>query len=82
MTACALVLHLGCRTSEASWIVVNKSVVENDYIVKHARHEFRATAPKEITKTKLDYFWLVPRDFNGYLDVLLHHTNTGFATWE
>ena len=41
-----MVLHLGCRTSEASWIVMNKSVVRNDYVVKHARHDYRVTAPK------------------------------------
>ena len=64
---------MGCRPSEASYIVMKKTIFANDYIVKHARHEFRATAPKAITKTKRDYFWLLPMEFSVYLDDLLKH---------
>ena len=61
---------------------MNKSVRKNEYIVKHARHDFRVTAPKQMTKTKRDYFWLVPLDFNGYIDIIKEHTSTGYSDWK
>ena len=65
-----MVLHTGCRPNEAAYVVINKSVAKNDYVVKHASFENKATAPKTITKTKRDYFWLLPKEFNSYLCVL------------
>ena len=40
VSACALVLHLGCRPSEASYIVKHKSIRKNRYKIKHARHDY------------------------------------------
>ena len=35
LSAVAMVLHTGCRPIEAAYVVFNKTIVENDYFVKH-----------------------------------------------
>ena len=75
-------LHLGCRPSEAAYIVVHKRIEKNKHQIKHARHDFMATAPKSITKTKRDYEWLVPLELNCYVRDLLSHPRTGFRSWD
>ena len=60
---------------------MNKSVHKNEYVLKHAKHNFRVTAPRHITKTNRDYFWLVPLDVNSYIDAIKEHTSTGYSSW-
>ena len=60
VAAIGLVLYTGCRPSEASWIVINKSFETSTYDYFHAKHSFIALMPKEITKTRKSYRWLVP----------------------
>ena len=61
VTAIAFVLYTGCRPIEAAYIVLHKTVQNNNYKVKHAKFQYKASAPKSITKTKRDYFWLLPK---------------------
>ena len=57
--AILFILHTGCRPSEACYVVLNKTIVDNDYYVPHKNYVFKITAPAIITKTKIDYFWLL-----------------------
>ena len=61
---------------------MHKTLKQNLHQVKHARHDFMATAPKDITKTKRDYEWLVPSELNSYIVVLTKHALTGYSKWE
>ena len=80
--AIAVVLYTGCRPIEAAYVVLHKTVEKNDYRVKHAKFQHRATAPKSITKTKRDYFWLLPKKLDPFLRVYKQHKSTGFADYE
>ena len=70
VSAVTIALHTGCRPSEAAYIVLNKSIETNDYLLKHQTYEQRATAPKEFTKTSYDYFWLLPEELNPFILIL------------
>ena len=60
-----IALSTGCRPKEAAYIVWHKSIKDNDYIVKHQVHNYQAYVPAEVTKTKHDYLWLLPTDFDS-----------------
>ena len=77
-----MVLHTGCRPNEAAYVVVHKTYKKNTIKLKHASFEHQATAPKEITKTRRNYFWLLPKEFNAFLTVLKNHTPTGFEDYK
>ena len=64
VTALALVLHIGCRPAEAAYIVFNKTIEKNEYVIKHAEFRERATVPMSVTKTKRDYFFLLPEELS------------------
>ena len=82
VAAIAFVLYTGCRPIEAAYIVQHKTVEKNDYTVKHAKFQHRATAPKTITKTKRDYFWLLPKELSPFICVYNKRNSTGFADYE
>lgn len=82
VAAVATVLHTGCRPSEAAYVVFHKTIKKSTIKLKHASFELQATAPKDITKTKRDYFWLLPKEFNLFLPVLRGHTPTGFTDFK
>ena len=60
---------------------MEKSIVQNDYYVKHKRFNFKATAPAHITKTDLDYFWLLSPKFDTIVTCILKHDSTGFSNF-
>ena len=66
VTALALVLHIGCRPAEAAYIVFNKTIEKNEYVIKHAEFRERATVPMSVTKTKRDYFFLLPDELSPF----------------
>ena len=76
--AVAFILHTGCRPSEAAFVVQHRTIKKNDYTIKHATFNERATAPKEITKTKRDYFWLLCDDLSPFSHKIKQHRATGF----
>jgi hypothetical protein len=63
-------LWTGCRSSEAAYVIVEKSIVANDYHVPHLKFRFKATAPASITKTKRDYFWLLPAQLDSVVPLI------------
>ena len=63
-------------------MVTEKTIVRNDYHVKHKRFNFKATAPAQITKTSLDYFWLLPPKFDAVVSGILKHEATGFSSFK
>ena len=81
MTACALVLHVGCRPKEAAYIVLHKTVVPNNYIVKHLKFKYKATVPKRVAKTKRDYTFLLPKRCQKYLGTLAKLTAHGYDNY-
>lgn len=46
------------------------------------QHKFKATAPAKEVKTKRDYFWLLPNEFDKVVPLILNHTNTGFNNYK
>ena len=80
--AIALVLHIGCRPAEAAYIVFNRSIEKNDYVIKHAKFKERATAPKTVTKTKHDYFFLLPSELSPFVGAIKKHMQNGFTRYE
>ena len=66
--AVALVLHIGCRPAEAAYIVFNKTIEKNEYVIKHAEFRERATVPMSVTKTKRDYFFLLPEELSPFIN--------------
>ena len=77
-----MVLHTGCRPVEAAYVVMKKTIQKNTIKLKHATFEHKATASKDMTKTKRDYFWLLPKEFNAFLTILKLHTPTGFKDYK
>ena len=63
-------------------MVTEKTIVRNDYHVKHKRFNFKATAPAHVTKTNLDYFWLLPPKFDAIVSGILKHESTGFSSFK
>ena len=59
-----------------------KSIALNTYHVKHQSHKFKATAPAEITKTGIDYTWLIPEEATIFVQAILKLEGTGFATFK
>ena len=49
--------------------------------VPHTVCNFKATAPKSITKTKHDFYWLLPVAFDKYVAKLAGHTPTGYSSF-
>ena len=80
-TAIFVVLVTGCRPKEAAYIVHNKSIRANDYFVKHMVHKLQAFVPASISKTKRDYLWLLPNEFERVYDIILDLRETGFDTY-
>ena len=73
MTAILFLLWTGCRPSEAAYVVMHQTIAANDYYVPHENHHFKATAPAMITKTKRDYFWLLPMEFEELVPTYTDH---------
>ena len=80
-TAIFVVLVTGCRPKEAAYIVHSKSIRANDYFVKHMVHKLQAFVPASISKTKRDYLWLLPNEFERVYDIILDLRETGFDTY-
>ena len=68
VAAVALVLHIGCRPAEAAYIVFNKTIEKNEYVIKHAEFRERASVPMSVTKTKRDYFFLLPEELSPFIN--------------
>ena len=77
-----VVLTTGCRPKEGAHIVFNKSIRDNDYIVKHMTHRLQSFMPMSVTKTKYDYLWLLPDEFGDVFEAILKLGSTGFNTWK
>ena len=77
----AVVLHVGCRPKEAAWIVQKKSISDNDYFVKHQSNKFKATMPAKMTKTGIDYTWLLPVEMNYFVSVIKKLEGTAFVSY-
>ena len=80
-TAIFVVLVTGCRPKEAAYIVHSKSIRANDYYVKHMVHKLQAFVPASVSKTKRDYLWLLPDEFEKVYNLILNLKETGFATY-
>ena len=63
-------------------MVMHQTIAPNDYYVPHENHHFKATAPAMITKTKRDYFWLLPMEFKELVPTYADHRQTGFNSFE
>ena len=77
-----MVLYSGCRSAEAGWVVQGKSIADNDYHAKHQTRRWKATAPAEITKTGLDYTWILPDEATCFVAAIRELDGTGFADYE
>ena len=62
-------LITGCRPKEAAYVVRANSVQPNDY-PDFRDCDWKATMPKEVTKTKRDYKWPVPKGENQVVGML------------
>ena len=78
----ALLLYLGCRPKEAAFILTFKSISRNDIKVTHQSHKWKATMPKEHTKTNVDYVWLVPAELDNLVPAMISHDGTGYDNYE
>ena len=74
-------LHVGCRPKEAAYIVLHKTVVLNNYMVKHLKFKYKATVPKRVAKTKRDYTFLLPKRYHKYLGTLNKLTEHGYDSY-
>lgn len=45
-------------------MVVHKTIFVNDLHVPHMVSNYKSTAPKHVTKTKRDYYWFLPVQFD------------------
>ena len=63
------VLITGCRPNEAAYIVHENSVQKNDF-PDFKDCVWKATMPKEVTKTKRDYKWRIPSSENEVVGLL------------
>ena len=72
-------LHTGCRTSEASWIVLNKSFETSSYDFFHAKHSYIATMPMTHTKTHKNYRWIVPEALEPVMKVIMKMKRRGYT---
>ena len=39
---------------------------------------FKATAPSHVTKTKRDYYWFLPTQFDSLVSDVKNHRSTGY----
>ena len=62
-------LITGCRPKETAYVVRANSVQPNDY-PDFRDCDWKATMPKEVTKTKRDYKWPVPKGENQVVGML------------
>jgi hypothetical protein len=77
---CLMVLvHTGCRPAEAAYIVTNATIGANLL----ARHicDYAATCPEVITKTEIDYEWLLPKEHNNVWEHIQKRI-LSIAAWE
>ena len=77
-----VVLITGCRPKEAAYIVYNKSIKQNEYLVKHMEHTYQASCPASDTKTGRDYLWLIPVEYDRIMDCIMALPYTGFPSYE
>lgn len=78
LLALYVLLCTGCRPNEAAYIVFNKSIFRNDYFLKTIKVEFKATMPSDFTKTKIDYFWLLPNEMKDVITLIQENNKMGF----
>ena len=71
----------GCRPNEAAYVVFNRSIRANNYIVRHMTFSHMATAPASDTKTRRDYFWLLQVSFKRITHKILRLVDTGYPTY-
>lgn len=62
-------LITGCRPKEAAYLVRANSLQKNDY-PDFKDCDWKATMPAELTKTRLNYKWPIPRDMNVVVGIL------------
>ena len=60
-------------------MVINKTIVVNDISVPHKDYLYKATAPAIVTKTKRDYFWLLPPEADVLVTAIKNHERTEFS---
>lgn len=75
-------LTTGCRPKEAAYIVWHKSIRKSTYMVKHQVHTYEAFVPADYTKTKHDYLWLLPKDFDNVVKWIMSMNDAGFTSAE
>ena len=66
-----ILLHTGCRTNEAAYVVHNMSIEDNDYYFPHDDCMYIAFVPAEFTKTNSRYIWNLPSEMNDIIDIIL-----------
>ena len=54
-----------CRPKEAVLIVFDRRIDANDYIVRDMDYIHLAFVDQRFTKTKKNYFWLLPASLSG-----------------
>ena len=75
-------LFTGCRPQEAAYVVLNKTIVDNDYIVPHYDRKFKATSPIEVNKTEMDYFWLLPPEAEEVVKAIMQHASPEYGDFK
>ena len=60
------------RPKEAAFIIQHKSIHANAHIVFNSSSKLQATVPGTDTKTKRDYFWLLPDEFTRVYERVLN----------
>ena len=75
-----ILLHTGCRTNEAAYIVQEKSIEQSKYLYKHVDSDWKAIVPAEHTKTDTEYEWLLPNEILYAVELIRDHQGTTYST--
>ena len=54
----------------------------NDYRIPNLSFTYKATVAEQNTKTGLNYFWLLPKETDQVVKLLLAHEDTGFGSYK
>ena len=63
-------LITGCRPSEAAYLILTKNSFQQNDFPAFKGCTWKATIPKEYTKTKVEYKWGIPPRANFFVKVL------------
>ena len=52
----------GCRREEAAYVAMHKPIFHNDTVtnLRWGKFDWKITMPAYETKTRVDYYWLIP----------------------